>query len=160
MRLAIRTLLPAAAALMFVTACMHIDYKGEMLPATNKVEIFTDKAKITQPFKVIGNAMASGPYDKYTLDEMKKALKEKAMESGADAVLITSHEVIPDDQVRRDQFYSSTVGKSVNDDSSDDISRIRQDFDKNYGQYGQSDKKSEVRTYKRVIKAEFLKYIK
>lgn len=159
MRFAIRTLLPAAAFL-FLNACMNIDYKGETLPATTKVEIFTDKAKITKPFKVIGKAMASGPYDKYPLDEMKNALKEKAMESGADAILITSHEVLPDDQVRRDQFYSATVGKSVNDDSTDDISRIRQDFDKNYGQYGQSDKKSEVRTYKRVIKAEFLKYIK
>jgi len=160
MKIPVRTVFSAAAAFLFLNACMHVDYKGEELPATSKAEIFMDKSKITQPFKVIGNAMASGPYDKYPLDEMKKALKEKAMESGADAVLVTSHEVIPDDQVRRDQFYSATVGKSVNDDSSDDLSRIRQDFDKNYGQYGQSDNKSEVRTYKRVIKAEFLKYCK
>ena len=160
MRISIIRFFSAAAAFLFLNACMHIDYKGEVLPETSKVEIFTDKSKIAQPFKIIGNAQASGPYEKYPLDEMKKALKAKAMESGADAILITSHEVIPDDQVRRDQFYSDTVGRSVNDDSNDDLTRINQDFSTNYGQFGKSGKSPEIRTYTRVIKAEFLKYCK
>ncbi|OGV36806.1 MAG: hypothetical protein A2020_03250 [Lentisphaerae bacterium GWF2_45_14] len=157
MNFSIRTFF-SAAALFCLNACMQVDYKGEIFQETDKVDVFKDKSKITAPYKIMGSATASGPYEKYPKEDMIKELKAKAMASGADAILITSYEVLPDDQVRGDQFYSDTVGKRTNDDSSDDLARIGQDFDKNYGQYGKADNSPEIRTYRRIIKADFLKY--
>jgi len=150
----------SALAVLSMTACVQINYKGEVFEETSKVDVFKDRAAVSQPYKIMGTASASGPYEKYSQEDIIKDLKEKAMASGADGIVITSYEVLPTDQVRKDQFLSGSSGRAVNDDSTDDLSRISQDFDNNYGQYGQKSNTSEVRTYKRFIKADFIKYCK
>ena len=89
-------MVPALAALaMMLCGCVSFEYDGvrEAEPSAS-VKMFTDKAKIKQPYQVMGKAVVSGDYMDVSRDRLEEKLLSEAESVGADAVLITSQEVV------------------------------------------------------------------
>ena len=152
-------MVPALAALaVMLCGCVSFEYDGvrEADPSAS-VKMFTDKAKIKQPFQVMGKAVVSGDYMDVSRDRLEEKLLSEAESGGADAVLITSQEVV-----------SSSSGKNTNplymsafdyEDSSPSWRAIYRDVDLTYGNVrGTPSDTGPIFRYRRVLKAEFLKY--
>lgn len=152
-------MVPALAALaMMLCGCVSFEYDGvrEAEPSAS-VKMFTDKAKIKQSYQVMGKAVVSGDYMDVSRDRLEEKLLSEAESVGADAVLITSQEVV-----------RSSSGKNTNplymsafdyDDSSPSWRAIYRDVDLTYGNVrGTPSDTGPLFRYRRVLKAEFLKY--
>ena len=74
--------------LLFIFACTNIDYIGESYEPTTHVDIFFDEADIEYDYKVMGQVNATASADFVDAEDMMEAIKKKAMEKGADAVLV------------------------------------------------------------------------
>jgi hypothetical protein len=75
--------------LLFVplVSCTKIDYIGEELVPTDRVDQYFSAADVTKEYKVMGYIVASAP-DMVSAEKMHKKLVEKARKVGADAIII------------------------------------------------------------------------
>ena len=73
--------------LLLAVGCTNIKYIGESYPPTTQVDIFFSEADIEHDYKVMGHADATAP-EYVDVEEMMEKIKEKAMEKGADAVVM------------------------------------------------------------------------
>jgi hypothetical protein len=108
----------------------------------------------------MGQAYATAQYQEYSREEMMTKLEKKAEESGADAIQVTAYEIVPSGEVREDQLLNNTPNNAwaLDDDSQSSWTRLDQNFDYGYGQINGKQMSTDVRTYKRVIKANFLRF--
>ena len=152
-------MVPALAALaVMLCGCVSFEYDGVRgAEPSASVKMFTDKAKIKQSYQVMGKAVVSGDYMDVSRDRLEEKLLSEAESVGADAVLITSQEVV-----------RSSSGKNTNplymsafdyDDSSPSWRAIYRNVDLTYGNVrGTPSDTGPLFRYRRVLKAEFLKY--
>ncbi|MBE6365337.1 MAG: hypothetical protein E7053_06250 [Lentisphaerae bacterium] len=157
-----------AFALIAITAilcgCVNIEYTGKTAPRQEsdaQIAVFTDPARITRPYTVLGSATASGDYREVSTQNMINKLREKAAECGANAILITDHRVIDDDHaavVSNPVFMTSL---DYNDTDGGDWRQIYADVDRNfvnpYRNFSTTTGGS-ANNFRRVIRAEFLLY--
>lgn len=151
------------AGCVMMCGCLgpRISYKGEQLTPTSAVKLIpnTDQLKNYSP---IGKATVSGAYERFSYDELVKDLEKKACAVGADAVYIRSYEVIPSGSERIDQAMNMTPDNAWSSDVDSDSgwSYLQQDMDYQYGEVLGNPNvamKTDTPTYRRVIKAIFLK---
>lgn len=148
------------ALLVLISGCISVKYTGSSFaPNPAKIKVYTDKSQLPSEYTVMGTAVASAQY-KFSYEDMRDKLAAKAQNEGADAVLIESYQIVPEDECREDQVLatgtSTTHGWDT--DSSEYFQQARDKFKSGYGQIGKDPKSAEAATYKRIIKASFLKY--
>ena len=146
------------AAAVFSAGCMSYEYDGISNGTnTGKVAVFTDSARISAKYKVLGKATVSGNYREISREKMMSKLTAEAAKCGADAILIVEQQVIPAGEVSRSAFDTSFSY----DDSNRSWNKIDRDVSLTYGNIRnkQSDPAAQVQSYRRIIRAEFLQYL-
>lgn len=145
---------------LFGAGCINVDYVGKTFPPTTTVKVYQMNAKIRRPYEVMGKAYATAKYQDYSREEMMAKLEKRAEKSGANALLVTAYEIVPSGEVREDQLLDNSPinAWALDDNSKSSWTRLNQDFDYGYGRVAGKQISTDVRTYKRVIKAEFLRY--
>ena len=151
------SIVPVMLAAVLFCGCVSYEYSGESVqPVTGRVEVFTDSAKIKTAYQVLGRAVVSGNYRDVSRERMMKTLIEKAEKSGADAILIVEQQVLPSGTVSRPMFDTAWDFNDTNRS----WSQIERDVDITYGEVGHKQPQNiqTVNSYRRIIRAEFLKY--
>ena len=92
--------LVAIGCMSIVTGCVTTDYVGKTYAQTTQVDLYFSESDITRPHEIMGSVRSEAP-DLLTFEQMEQELIKKAMEKGADAVLIENMGTI-------------TVGSSTN----------------------------------------------
>lgn len=77
--------------LALLCACTKLDYIGEEYAPTTNVEMYFSEADVTREHKVMGHLVATAD-DMVSAEKMQKEMKKKAMEKGADAIIILGME--------------------------------------------------------------------
>ena len=81
---------------LFATGCVKFQYKGEEFKPTEKANVYEEAKKIpNQKYLVMGKCVASGRYSEVTREKMYRRLQSEAEKLGADAVLITTYQIVP-----------------------------------------------------------------
>ena len=160
-------------ALLLAAGCVSYEYKGEKGgEPTDSVAVFMDSGKIGRPYQVLGEATVSGDYHEVTRDRLMDKLVSEAEKSGADAVLIVEQQVLP-----YGTGSSPAQGRFLTafdyDDSNQSWNQVYRDVDQRYGNLFNSSLQGLItrdgsgaarknvgtaRGYRRIIRAEFLKY--
>ena len=153
-----------AVLLVLCSGCVSIEYSGSVEPAlapdAPPVVVFYDAAKITRPYEVLGVATASANYREAGNDKIINALKEKARECGANAVLITSI------RVEVSKMGSQTSSAFMTSWDYDEVESnwqliyrdVDQGFVNNMRDGGSFTTDGSANNFTRVIRAEFLRY--
>ncbi len=145
--------------LLMLSGCVHYSYKGESLTPTESAKIYSDKSKVDSTYEVLGKAVVYGDYQDVSRERLTNRLIEEAKANGADGVLITAQQVVPngsavnvDPEVNMIEATSSSNANSMN--------HITRDFDGGYGQAFSDGKPQNqgVKKYRRIIRAEFIKF--
>ncbi len=84
-------LLSTVLIVLLLGGCTKIDYIGEEYAPTTNVEMYFSEEDVTREHKVMGHIIATAP-DLVSAEKMQKELKKKAMEKGADAIIILGME--------------------------------------------------------------------
>ena len=98
--------------LLIISCSPRINYLGDKLTPTNRVDMYFDEHDITKEYKVMG--MMKNEADEFELDDVeavKKAMLKKAREVGADAILFVG-------------FYSERVTPAHRDEIFDEAKKI------------------------------------
>jgi hypothetical protein len=150
----------ASAIFLLTAGCVSVEYSGKISPAVSHVDFYEKKADMKRDAVPVGNAHLSANYQEYSKEKMLDMIKQKARDVGASAVVITSYEIVPSGTVREDQALNDSPSKAwaTDDDTKDGLRRMSQDFDYDYGSIGNKQMNPEVKTYNRVINAEFFRY--
>ena len=168
-------LFAAFAAAVLLTGCISMEYTGEKLPPKDpdsKVPVYTDSAKVTRPYQVLGVAKVSGDYQEVSRDRMVEKLRTEARKCGADAILIVEQQVIPGDlKVTRSPVFTTAFDY---DDTNGNWSQLSRDVDQNFARPGAkgislgervtvgggstTSSAGSANNFRRVIRAEFLRY--
>ena len=74
-------------SLLLAFGCTNIKYIGESYTPTSHVDVFFSEEDIERDYKVMGHADATAP-DYVDVEKMMEKIKEKAMEKGADAIVV------------------------------------------------------------------------
>lgn len=83
----------ALAAIVLLSGCVEVSYMGDIYEPTTHVRFYMREADVPRnTYRVMGTAVASIEDDFQTMSELTAALREKAMEVGADAIVIISRE--------------------------------------------------------------------
>jgi hypothetical protein len=83
-------LIIAATLLTAVLGCTSIQYVGDSYPHTERVDLYFSENDVPQNYTVIGRLLATANVDEpfYSDQKFTEAIKKKAREKGADAVVI------------------------------------------------------------------------
>ena len=164
----------ALALLALVSGCISYEYKGEKGDGPSaSVAVFMSSAKIRRTYQVLGEATVSGDYHEVSRDRMMAKLISEAEKTGADAVLIVEQQVLPYGTASGAQGRFLTAYDY--DDTSQSWNQVYRDVDQRYsnlfnttlqgvitrsggGSTGGSSGAAAARGYKRIIRAEFLRY--
>ena len=150
------------AVLAVCSGCVSYSYTGEKCArSSNAVAVFTDSAKIKSPYQVLGTAVVSGNYQHVSRDRMVEKLRSEARSAGADAVLIVEQQVLPRHVIARSAREKGFFTAFDYDDSSRSWGELYRDVDVTIGNIGKSrpaETAEGISDYKRVIRAEFLRY--
>ena len=146
-------------ALLLAAGCVSYEYKGESGGApTDSVAVFMNSGKIGRPYQVLGEATVAGDYHEVTRDRLMDKLVGEAEKCGADAVLIVEQQVLPygGDSPAQGRFLTAFDY----DDSNRSWSQVYRDVDQRSGRLFSSNDNpgGASRGYRRIIRAEFLKY--
>ena len=163
----------ALAILLLAAGCISYEYKGESGGGpTTSASVFLSAAKIRRTYQVLGQATVSGDYREVSRDRLMNKLISEAEKNGADAVLVVEQQVLPYGS------SGSAPGRFMTaydyDDTSQSWNQVYRDVDQRYSNLfntslqnvitrsggGSSGTAGNVGTqgYKRIIRAEFLKY--
>ena len=162
-----------AVAALLLAGCVSYEYKGDSGgDPTSSVAVFVNSAKIRRTYQVLGEATVSGDYHDVSRDRLMKKLIGEAEKNGADAVLIVEQQVLPYGTV------SSAEGRFMTaydyDDTNQSWNQVYRDVDRRYSNLFNSSLQGLIsrngsngparenvgaaRSYRRIIRAEFLKY--
>ena len=148
--------------LLVLSGCISYSYEGKNTGKESKnVTVFSETGKIKRPYIVLGKAVVSGGYQQVSRDRLVAKLVAEAKKCGADAVLIVDQQIIPDSM-------ESTSGNGGfftaydYDSSSRSWGELYRDVDVLIGNIGQTAPAASgtgsVSDYKRVLRAEFIRY--
>jgi len=147
--------------LITLSACVSFEYTGKTeAPTQGDVRVFEDSAKIKKRYTVLGQATVSGNYQDVSRDRMIKKLVSEAKECGADAILLIEQQVVAAGQAASGARFMTAFDY---DDTNSSWSQIYKDVDQNFVNSNRSKSRPSSganNDYRRVIRAEFLKYIK
>lgn len=150
-----------AVAMLFCN-CVSVEYSGttaEIRENGAQIGVFTDSARISRPYTVLGTATASGNYQDVSRDRMIEKLKERAAECGADAILIVEHQVIADaDAASSNPAFMTAYDY---DNTEGNWKQLYEDVDRNFVNTSRnrtSTTAGSSNNFTRVIRAEFLRY--
>lgn len=73
--------------LLILVGCTQIDYIGQEYPPTDNVDLYFDEDEVGRDYKVMGQLIATAG-EWVSAEKMQKKIKKKAMEKGADGVVI------------------------------------------------------------------------
>ena len=159
-----KKLLVILSAAAILSGCVSIEYTGKTVAAgesDTKIAVFTDSSKITRKYEVLGQATARGNYQEVSRDRMISKLRQKAAESGANAILIVEQQVVPGNQnVPGNRVFMTAFDY---DDTDRSWSQLYRDVDQNFVNPDRNRSETtagSVNNFKRVIRAEFLQYKK
>ena len=146
--------LAASAAVLVLTACAGVEYRGESLPALSsdvpvKFYLATELEKMPG-VRVLGTAeYIARP--SLTSKDIRETLRKAARKEGANGIRVVYMEKIPDGEARRDQLNNTGAPQwNVSDNSDTSLSNMKNTI--NY-----SDVRDKEKTiYKTFVKAEFL----
>lgn len=142
--------------------CMSFKYDGKSYAPTKDVKFYSDKAKVPEPFDVMGHATCSGDYDKFSKESMVEKILKEAEENGANAVLLYEYAIVPAGSEREKQLLDTSSDRGVWPEGGREVSgwnELEQNFNTQYGTVGKDNQNvSSTRTYRRILKVEFLKY--
>ena len=160
-------------ALLLAAGCVSYEYKGEKGgEPTDSVAVFMDSGKIGRPYQVLGEATVAGDYHEVTRDRLMDKLVSEAEKSGADAVLIVEQQVLPygGNSPAQGRFLTAFDY----DDTNQSWNQVYRDVDQRYSSLFNSSLQGLIsrdgsggaarenvgaaRSYRRIIRAEFLKY--
>lgn len=147
-------------ALFLVSGCVSYSYTGKSAaPEGREVALFSDSGKITKHYTVLGTAVVSGNYQHATRDRMITKLLKEAAKTGADAVLIVEQQVLPETLISQGGKGGFFTAYDY-DSSNHSWGELYRDVDITIGNIGQKSSTSTVSItdYRRVIRAEFLRY--
>ena len=102
-------LMKKSAALILVVSmasCARTSYVGLSHADTDSVEVFYDINNIKNEYEVIGQALGEG----HRIEKIQNKLVERAMEEGADAILI--YELGRDNYVINQNVVNGTFGNA------------------------------------------------
>jgi len=153
-------------AVMFTAVlcgCVNIEYNGQTaapLADDMQVAVFSDPGRITRPYTVLGQASASGDYRETGSDRLIAKLRDKAAKCGANAIIITEHQVIADDsgQISTSPKFS---GSPERVDTGNSWNAISEDSDLNFAnskRHTPVTTSGSVNNFTRIIRAEFIRY--
>ena len=150
----------SAMLLLAVSGCVSYEYKGDKAAEpTTSVAVFMNSGKITRTYQVLGEATVSADYYDVPRDRLMDKLISEAEKSGADAVLVVEQQVLPGGSA------SSAQGRFMTafdyDDTNQSWSQVYRDVDQRYGRLfgsGSGERSTGAQGYRRIIRAEFLKY--
>ena len=166
------TIAALTTLLLLAAGCISYEYKGESGgEPTTSVTVFMSASKIRRTYQVLGEATVSGDYREVSRDRLMNKLISEAEKNGADAVLVVEQQVLP---------YgtgSSAQGRFMTaydyDDTSQSWNQVYRDVDQRYSNLFNTSLQnvitrrpggsggsggSGVRGYKRIIRAEFIRY--
>lgn len=78
--------------LILASACTKLDYIGEEYPPTTHVDLFFSEDAVERDHKVMGHLIATAD-DFVSAEKMQKKMIKKAMEKGADGLVILGLEI-------------------------------------------------------------------
>ena len=165
----------ALALLTLAAGCVSYEYKGEKGgEPTTSVAVFMNSTKIRRTYQVLGEATVSGDYREVPRDRLMGKLISEAEKNGADAVLIVEQQVLPYGVASGAQGRFMTAYDY--DDTNQSWNQLYRDVDQRYSNLfnttlqgvitrrGSNDSSADApatvaaRGYKRIIRAEFLRY--
>ena len=157
---------------MLAAGCVSYEYKGESGGApSSSVMVFMNSAKIRRTYQVLGEATVSGDYRDVSRDRLMKKLISEAEKNGADAVLVVEQQVLPYGSLGGQQGRFMTAFDY--DETSQSWNQLYRDVDQRYSNLFNTSLQNVItrrsgdtsgggaaaaRSYRRVIRAEFLKY--
>ena len=149
--------------LLFICGCLSYQYDGKKAAEpTEKVQLYTDSARIRQTYTVLGRATVSGNYQEVSSEKMTAKLIEEAKKCGANAILITGQQILPISEVNRSGNRNEEFMTAFDyDDTSQSWSQLYQDVNLRYGNIRNSSTApaaASPKNYKRVMRAEFLQF--
>ena len=167
-----KTTIAALALLLLAAGCISYEYKGESGgEPTTSVTVFMSAAKIRRTYQVLGEATVSGDCRDVSRDRLMNKLISEAEKNGADAVLVVEQQVLPYGTA------SSAQGRFMTAYDYDDVnhswSQVYRDVDQRYSNLFNTTLQGVItkdpgnaaasgavgaRGYRRIIRAEFLKY--
>lgn len=163
----------ALALLMLAAGCVSYEYKGASGgEPTTSVAVYMNSGKIRRTYQVLGEATVSGDYHEVSRDRLMDKLVSEAEKNGADAVLVVEQQVLPYGSVSGAQGRFMTAFDY--DDTSQSWTQVYRDVDQRYSNLFNTSLQGMIthdgsgtagttggvsaRGYKRIIRAEFLKY--
>lgn len=158
-----RILLVSAFAfcLLALSGCVSYSYEGKTADVQpGEVAVFSDSAKIGKNYIVLGKAVVSGNYQHVTRDRMVAKLRDEAKKCGADAVLIVEQQILPENMLSSAPQGGFFTAYDF-DSSSRSWGELYRDVDLTIGNIGQKSSDAapaSISDYKRVLRAEFLRY--
>ena len=140
---------------LMLSGCVSYDYVGDKLPEpSSSVKVCTDPEAVTaEKHTVLGTATISGNSREISREKMLEKLADKAKECGADVILVTTHQVVPAATGQSNGFATAFDF----DSSSSGWQQLNRDIDGNYGNVRNRTHTQSVNTYRRIIKAQFIK---
>ncbi len=144
-------------SVVLLCSCVSINYKGDIYPATDKVEIIKNNGeKIPDGYKLIGTATATAPSEDYSKGEILDKLISKAKSVGADAIVVKSFVKVKSGETRADEGLNTAdyedYGWGLDGDTEGDTQRVDYDFIQD-----SNPPDSKTPFYKFVMKVYFLK---
>ena len=139
--------------------CVHFSYTGESLAAAAEpAPIFNKPEKVPRSYEVLGKAVVYGDYQDVSKERLEAKLAAEAAKHGADAVLITTVQVLPTGSIPTldPEFRTAQTTTAENTYS---MNELQKDFDGGYGQaFSNKPVNPVIREYRRIMRAEFLRY--
>ena len=153
----------AFAAAAILCGCVSIEYNGQTaapLADDIQVAVFNDPGRITRPYTVLGQASARGDYRETGSDRLIAKLRDKAAKCGANAIIITEHQVIADasGQISTSPKFSSDIKRIDTGSSWETISEGSDLYFANSKRNKTVTTAGSVNNFTRIIRAEFIKY--
>jgi hypothetical protein len=161
MKKSVKVLACIAALITLAGGCISYEYTGSSeAPVSGEAKIFASRNDLKRQYKVLGRAVVAANYQDVSRDRMIGKLRDEARDCGADAILIVEQQVLPAGMVSgsRGQGFFTAFDY---DDSSRSRGELQRDVDVTIGNIGQSaapGTDAGSSGYKRIIRAEFLRF--
>ncbi|MBX7255905.1 MAG: hypothetical protein K1Y02_06055 [Candidatus Hydrogenedentes bacterium] len=108
------------ALVLFAASCTTVQYTGEPLPQTTRLDVYVKDAPADRPHVELGELKLFAQANRVSENRLLKRAEKEAMKRGADAIVYESIEV---KNVRDRDYYA----ESRNRDQSDEFSRPNYD---------------------------------
>ena len=137
--------------IVLLSGCISYEYEGGKSEPTAEVTIYADAGSVAGKYSVLGIATVSGNYQNVSRQMLLEKLQEEAKKDGADGVILLEDRIIPGKtQSGQPLFYTAFDY----DDMERSWRQLYRDVNVNFAG---KDQTGILTSYKRLIRAEFIK---